>query len=90
MRFFLLGIGVGSIGLNIFMFIAHGRALMVGKKQAKAFRHLKYRLNMLLDQWSMEDYCMHCKHFGVKHKLDCPQMAVRFAITKAEQEMSRS
>jgi len=83
----LFGICAGSFAVNIFTFIAYGRAQAVAERQGKAFRYLRHRLNVLLDQWSMEDYCMHCKQFGVRHKLDCPQMTVRFAITKAEKEI---
>lgn len=77
---------VVSVFINAVLVVLHVRDHQRSQRYSLAYRHLRFRLQKLLDEWAMKDYCGHCKQWGnTHHFVDCPQMTVRFAMTKAEQ-----
>ena len=61
-------------------------ALYTAERGGRMYRRLKSRLNLHLERWERDSICENCREYNCKHRLDCPSMAIRFAITKAEQE----
>lgn len=77
-----------NLMLAAVLFVIYMR-LIGARKVGVMYRRLKSHLHGHMDEWEHPVGCYKCLGIDGEHTINCPTMAIRMSIAKAEQEGRR-